>query len=283
MNQDIQEKKHKWKICLYLIIGIGVELPSLFYCLNRITPIHNRIYSDLASSFMFMIFYLIHYSLKEFKRSRSSRLDRKYSTVFLIVFFLNIVKSYEIINSIICNQIFDESKKENTFILIFLIVLSLTQSILSTLDFIITFVKFTYKLIQNHRINEELQTNLINAAVINNSNYDFIASRNLNNLYSNDFEDNYIIYGLLSERNFPENQLLQLHRRLEKFKIPNTYMIKNSKEDEECTICLNFVMENTNENYPIKLFCNHFFHSKCLQGVLFVNNKCPNCRQSIDL
>lgn len=83
--------------------------------------------------------------------------------------------------------------------------------------------------------------------------------------------------------NDSERNLIDNNSGLAKYKITNHDLINLHKEDEECTICLDYIMTNTQENFPLKISCNHFFHYRCLNGLLIVNNKCPNCRNRIEI
>jgi len=269
MNQNSRNKNYKFKIFLYLLIGIGFEIPAAYYCMNKIGDTRNVIYSKVGCSFLFMFFYLIHYSLKEYKRFKSTRLSRNWGTIFLVVFFVNIFDFCVIFREIILNDWNnDDPKKSNDFIFIIFLIISLTQSILTTIDFIITFVKFLYNLIRNHRINSEIQQDMLLAYTQNEVGND--NNRSINNE---------IGVGLISGSDF-QAQNFQTSE-LKKFNVTNYDIIVARKEDEECTICLDFVMENSYENYPLKIPCGHYFHLICLNRLLSVNNKCPNCRKVI--
>lgn len=276
MNQNNpRNKNYKCKIFLYMLLGIGFEIPAAFYCINNISYTRRAIYWNLGCSFLFMFFYLIHYSLKEYKRSKSSRLNRKWGFIFLAVFCLNLFDFCIIFKEVISSDWADDPKKNNEFIFIFLLIISLTQSIVTTIDFLITFVKFVYNLIRNHRINSEIQQDLLNAATQNN----VIGNNNNNN--NNRSINNDIRIGLISGSSDFESQNFAAADGLEKFRVSNRIIIAARKEDEECTICLEFVMENSNDNYALKIPCGHYFHFRCLNSLLSVNKKCPNCRQLI--
>jgi len=250
-------------------MGIGFELPAAFYCLNKVGEMRKPLYWNLACSYLFIFFYLIHYSLKEYRRSLNSRMNKKWTFVFLLVFFLNLFNFCIISQEVIKTNWVDDPKFNNGFIFIFLLIISLTQSIVTTIDFLITFVKFVYRLVRNHRINSEIQQDLLIAATQNN-----VISTTNNNRSVND----QIREGLISGSSDFESENFGAVG-LEKFKISNRAIIAARKEDEECTICLEFVMDNSSENYALKISCGHFFHFKCLNSLISINKKCPNCRQ----
>jgi hypothetical protein len=52
----------------------------------------------------------------------------------------------------------------------------------------------------------------------------------------------------------------------------------NNDEDNDCTICLE---EFNNDEEIIKLKCNHFFHSKCIDDWIKKNQSCPLCRVNL--
>ena len=56
-----------------------------------------------------------------------------------------------------------------------------------------------------------------------------------------------------------------------------TSMIKNWKEDMECSIC----MHKINRVQFAYTNCNHYFHYKCLTKWLNNNMSCPNCRKKL--
>lgn len=263
MNQNSRNKNSKYKVLLYMFIGIVFEIPAAFYCLNKITGSRDPVYRNLGCSYLFMFFYLIHYSLKEYKRSRMSRLNRRWGLIFLIIFFMNLFDFCIIFQETII--------KENPNLGIdalftILLIISLTQSIVTTIDFIYTFVKFLYNLIRNHRINSEIQHDLLIAAIQNNG------VLNNNNRSINDD----IRVGLILNDFEAENIVAT---KIEKFRVTNNDIISKRKEDEECTICLEFVMENSYENFALKIPCGHYFHFNCLSSLISINNKCPNCRE----
>lgn len=274
MNQVVlQNKKYHYKIIFYMLVGVLFELPAAFFSLNKISETKNPVYWNLGCSFLFMFFYLIHYSLKEYKRSKNTRLNRKWGIVFLIIFFMNIFNLFIIVEIVLESDSIPD-KNNNSFVYIILLIVSLTQSILTTIDFLITFVKFIYKLIRNHRINNEIQRDILNVTNTNN-----VATNNTNQLPNSE-----IRIGLISEIIIQDSIYVdEAVQGIAKYKVTNRDIIRERKEDEECTICLDFVMESSSDNYPLRLPCTHYFHYKCLNSLLAINNKCPNCRKIISV
>ena len=57
---------------------------------------------------------------------------------------------------------------------------------------------------------------------------------------------------------------------------------QKDQEIKECTICLDDIELERAED-TTKTICNHYFHSKCLNGWIYGEKKetCPNCRAKI--
>ena len=52
-------------------------------------------------------------------------------------------------------------------------------------------------------------------------------------------------------------------------------------KDQECTICLSFLKNNTYNNFVVKTECSHIFHYSCLLKSLLNDSRCPNCRTEV--
>ena len=252
----METNNHITKIKLYLILGIVLEIPSALYSFNEMLKLKKSLYWNLGCSFIFMCFYLLYYSLKEYKRSRNSRLDKQYLLIFIMIFLLNTLNIYTIIDNIFTSD-FEGGDKD--YILIFLMIFSISQTILTTIDFFFSFIKFIISKIKNFMINQR-----IILFFSNNS------DNNANSSLINQVENNIIIEG---------NEIEEIL----KYKISNREIIELRKEDEECTICLEFVMINSESNFAIKTICEHFFHYFCLKSLILNTDKCPNCRGELNL
>lgn len=72
---------------------------------------------------------------------------------------------------------------------------------------------------------------------------------------------------------------LKIKEKVSFMRINNNEIERN--KEEECTICLTLLTNNTYNNFVVKTGCGHLFHNECLTKSLRNDNRCPNCRKEI--
>ena len=215
--------------------------------------------------FIFAFYHFIYHHKKEVKRINNSRMSKSYEKMFLMISSFNFLYlGYMIIFYYNYILFHDEIKDKISLIIFICEIYFLIQSFVLSIIFLVN----VYKFFNTRIINYQIRRDLFNSEV-NNANTEILVQT------SNNANTEILVQ--------PSNNSLRskLKDIILPYRISNEEIIFLNKDDEECSICLEYVMENTILNFGLRTACNHYFHSDCLIDFMIKSNKCPNCRGSI--
>ena len=61
----------------------------------------------------------------------------------------------------------------------------------------------------------------------------------------------------------------------------NKIILKDDFENDKCSICLDELYSDENQDEIIQIKCNHMFHKKCLDEWINLQKNCPLCKAQL--